>query len=54
MENNLLPESAYENLPAFLQELTAPFEGRERDIVLLSSIGVISACLPKVFGVYRR
>ena len=54
MENNLLPEAVYENLPDFLRELTIPFEGRERDIVLLSSIGVVSACLPKVFGIYDR
>lgn len=52
MENNLLPDRIYENLPEFLKELTAPFTGRERDIVLISSIGVISASLPKVFGVY--
>ncbi len=54
MENNLLPETIYDNLPDFLKELTTPFEGRERDIVLLSSIGVISACLPNVFGTYDR
>ena len=54
MENNLLPEVVYENLPDLLKELTIPFEGRERDIILLSSIGVISACLPKVFGMYDR
>lgn len=54
MENNLLPDTVYENLPDFLKDLTIPFEGRERDIVLLSSIGVISACLPKVFGTYDR
>lgn len=54
VENNLLPESVYENLPDFLKQLTIPFEGRERDIVLLSSIGVISACLPKVYGIYDR
>ncbi|WP_345273296.1 DUF3987 domain-containing protein [Flaviramulus aquimarinus] len=31
---------------------TSSFEGRERDIVLLSSIGVLSSCLPNVFGNY--
>jgi len=54
MENNLLPESIYETLPDLLKELTTPFVGRERDIVLLSSIGVISSILPKVFGIYDR
>lgn len=54
MEKNLLPEVIYENLPDFLKALTVPFENRERDIVLLSSLGVISACLPKVFGIYAN
>jgi Protein of unknown function (DUF3987) len=54
MENSHLPETVYENLPDFLKELTAPFEGRERDIVLLSSLGVLSACLPKIFGIYAN
>ncbi|SNB31327.1 conserved hypothetical protein [Flavobacterium psychrophilum] len=52
MENSHLPETVYENLPEFLKEITSPFDGRERDIVLLSSIGVLSACLPKIFGIY--
>lgn len=54
MENNLLPEIIYENLPDFLKRLTNPFTGRERDIILLSSLGVLSASLPNVFGVYDR
>jgi len=53
METKLLPDSIFENLPDLLKQLTIPFVGRERDIVLLSSIGVLSASLPKVFGVYR-
>lgn len=52
METSLLHPSIYENVPEFILNLTAPFEGRERDVVLLSSLGVISATLPKVFGIY--
>lgn len=54
MEKNLLPETIYENLPSFFKAITAPFESREKDIVLLSSLGVISTCLPKVFGIYAN
>jgi hypothetical protein len=52
METNFLPEIVYQKSPEFLQELVRPFSGRERDVVLLSSLGVLSASLPKVFGVY--
>lgn len=52
MEMNLLPEIIYDKIPDYLKELTIPFVARERDIVLLSSIGSISACLPKVYGIY--
>lgn len=48
-----IPDGVYNLLPTFLQELCNPFQGRERDIVLLSSLGVMSATLPKVFGVYN-
>ncbi len=54
METNLLHPNIYQSLPEFLSNLTEPFNGRERDMVLLSSIGVLSASLPKVFGFYDR
>ena len=47
-----IPDGVYNLLPTFLQELCSPFQGREKDIVLLSSLGVMSATLPKVFGNY--
>lgn len=47
-----ISDEVYNLLPPFLQELCSPFQGREKDIVLLSSLGVVSAILPKVFGVY--
>lgn len=51
--NKLIPDCVYENLPEPLKQLTEKFEGRERDIILLSSLGVISSCLPNVYGIYR-
>ncbi len=50
--NNQLPQAVFENLPEPLKVLTNQFEGREKDIILLSLIGVVSACLPNVFGIY--
>ncbi|RYH74455.1 DUF3987 domain-containing protein [Flavobacteriaceae bacterium 144Ye] len=47
-------EQVYENLPEPLKGLTNLFEGRERDIVLLSCLGVLSGCIPKVYGIYDR
>ncbi len=49
-----ISESVYENLPEPLNEICKNFEGRERDVVFLSSIGVISSCLPNVEGFYDR
>lgn len=50
--NKQLPLKVFENLPEPLKKLTDKFENREKDIVFLSLIGVISACLPNVFGIY--
>ncbi len=52
MKKGILTEEIYQNLPEPIKELTAPFQERERDIVLLSTLGVLSACLPRVFGIY--
>jgi hypothetical protein len=52
METDFLPEIVYQKLPKVLSELTEPFTGREKDVVLLSSLGVLSAALPKVYGNY--
>lgn len=54
MATNLIDEAVYENLPEFLKEITDQFEGRERDIVLMSSLGVLSAALPNVWGTYDK
>lgn len=48
----LIGTSIYSRLPEKLQDITSSFKGREKDIVLLSSLGVLSNCLPNLFGVY--
>ncbi|WP_129025177.1 DUF3987 domain-containing protein [Flavobacterium sp. YO12] len=50
--NKKMPDEVFENLPEPLKTITEKFEGRERDVLLLSSIGVISSVLPNVYGVY--
>ncbi|ESU23788.1 hypothetical protein FEDK69T_11970 [Flavobacterium enshiense DK69] len=52
MERRSISEEVYSKLPAELQELTKYFGGREKDIVLLSSLTVLSNCFPNVYGVY--
>lgn len=53
MENKKkINNQVFENLPEPLKQLTNLFEDRERDIVLLSCLGVLSGCLPKVYGIY--
>lgn len=51
-ENKLVEESVYESLPVEIKNVTDLFEGREKDIVLLSCLGVLSGCIPNVFGIY--
>ncbi len=50
--NKFIPKNVYENLPEPLNVITEKFDGREKDIILLSLIGVMSACLPNVYGTY--
>ena len=48
-----LPEEIYETLPDFLKKAVAPAESpEERDVILLGSITVLSACLPTIYGIY--
>ncbi|WP_046755230.1 DUF3987 domain-containing protein [Kordia jejudonensis] len=49
---NYIPNEVYTNLPEPLSGLSNQFSDREKDIILLSSIGVLSACLPNVYGQY--
>lgn len=47
------PKSLYSELPEFLQQVVAIATfNEERDILLLGSLGAISACFPKLNGIY--
>jgi hypothetical protein len=51
MEN--LPDQIFNQLPSFLQHVVdVATSNEERDILLLGSITTISACLPKLYGIY--
>ena len=48
-----LPDSVFPKLPEYLQNVVLHTNTKEeRDILLLGSIVVISACLPNVYGLY--
>jgi hypothetical protein len=50
-----LPEDVYNLLPDFLKGITSHFsDAIEKDLVLLSSLGVLSSAFPKTKGLYRR
>lgn len=50
-----LPEEIFPLLPPILRELTSfPTMKREKDLLLLSAIAALSACLPEVTGRYRQ
>lgn len=47
------PDSLFPLLPEFLQKVVKiATSNEERDILLLGSLGAISACLPKISGIY--
>jgi|BioPla2DNA2_1021312.scaffolds.fasta_scaffold11333_4 hypothetical protein len=50
--NELISKHVYDNLPNLLKGIAEPFEERERDVILLSSIVVLSNCIPNVYGIY--
>ncbi|SFN80775.1 Primase C terminal 2 (PriCT-2) [Bizionia echini] len=50
-----IPETLYENLPQFLQQVVNPASGQEeKDILLLGALTAFSACFPKLFGIYDQ
>lgn len=50
-----LPEDIFPLLPSILRKLTSfPTMKREKDLLLLSAIASLSACLPEVTGRYRQ
>jgi hypothetical protein len=49
----LLPDEVYTLLPNILQAICAEFsDKRDKDVCLISSLGVLSSCFPKVKGSY--
>ena len=47
------PDSLFSQLPEFLQKVIEPAtSNEERDILLLGSLTVLSACFPKLYGIY--
>ena len=53
-ENPYISEDIYQNLPSILKEACEPFEGRERDVFLTTSLSVISGGLYNVSGLYDK
>ncbi len=56
-ETNLptFPDDIYTDLPGILQKVVAKSNSPEdRDLLLLGSLVVISACLPNIFGIYAE
>ena len=54
-DETFLPQTVYDNLPTFLSKICNLFDyGRSKDLVLLSSLTVLSTCFPKVKGLYRN
>jgi hypothetical protein len=50
-----IPETVYQNLPDFLQKITAKSTSAEdKDLLLLGSLVAISPCLPNIFGIYAE
>ncbi|MGV0969120.1 DUF3987 domain-containing protein [Empedobacter sp.] len=52
-EDGKFPQEVFDLSPDVLKPLLETFTGREKDIVLLSSLTHLSAIFPKVFGYYR-
>ncbi|GHV68779.1 hypothetical protein FACS1894199_16520 [Bacteroidia bacterium] len=50
-----LPNVIYENIPDFLKKIVLKATSPEdRDVLLLGSITVLSACLPNIYGMYSE
>lgn len=53
LEVPVFPKEIYSNLPIFIQDVIAYSEtAREKDIMVLGALTVISACLPNIYGIY--
>lgn len=52
IERRKIENNIYNRLPDLFKTLTDNYDDREKDIVLLSTLTVLSNCLPNLFGVY--
>lgn len=52
MANSEFSRKIYRKLPPILAEVTAPYDGRNRDVILLSAITVLSTSFPKIKAYY--
>lgn len=52
MSTKLFSDKIYKKLPPILSEVTGMYEGRNRDVILLSSITVLSNSFPKIKAYY--
>ncbi|MEZ0484018.1 DUF3987 domain-containing protein [Fibrella aquatica] len=53
LETSLFPKKIYEALPKLLADGSSVFKSdREQDVFLLSSLAVLSGCMPTVRGIY--
>jgi hypothetical protein len=51
----VFPSSVYDNLPPFIKQMTDQFsDPREKDVVLISILVVLSGCFNKIEGVYSK
>ena len=49
-----LPDGLFPRLPTLLQQCCAPFRtARERDVMLVGTLAVLSGCFPTLSGLYR-
>ena len=54
-ETPTIPNTIYAGLPVFLKEITDQFDDRrERDIILTSSLTILSGCFTRLTGKYAK
>lgn len=52
-DSPFIPDTVFKKLPQLLQDCCKPFDDRrERDVMLVSAITVLSGCFPSVSGLY--
>lgn len=54
-DSPFIPDEVFEKLPQLLQDCCSPFDDkRERDVMLVSAITILSGCMPTVTGLYDK